>query len=114
MISRTWRGVTRAEDADTYLRYMHDTGLTDLRAAPGNLAVFCLRRIHGDRAEFLVWSLWESEEAIRGFAGEEMGRAVYYPEDDDYLIDKDDDVDHFDVVFHEGRVPHLPVADRTG
>jgi hypothetical protein len=28
MIARTWRDVTKAEDADTYLTYLHETGLS--------------------------------------------------------------------------------------
>lgn len=110
MISRTWRGTTRAEHADAYLRYMHDTGLVSLRSTPGNLAVTCLRRVTDDRAEFLVWSLWESEEAVRAFAGDNPSDAVYYPQDEAYLIEREDRVEHFEIVFHEGRVPDLPVA----
>lgn len=110
MLSRTWRGSTRAEHADTYLRYMHDTGLVSLRSTPGNLAVLCLRRIDGDRAEFLVWSLWESEEAVRAFAGDDPGRAVFYPEDDAYLIDRETRVEHLELVFADGRLPGLPVS----
>ena len=112
MISRTWKGTTRAADADAYLRYLNETGLGTLRATPGNLAVLCLRRIRGERAEFQVWSLWESEAGIRAFAGDDIGSAVFYPEDDDYLIEKDEHVDHFEVVFHQGRAPELSLQER--
>ncbi len=61
-----------------------------------------LRRISEGRAEFLLLTFWESEEAIRRFAGDDMGRAVFYPQDDRFLIDKDEHVSHFDVVFQEG------------
>lgn len=111
MIARTWRGVTRAEQADEYGRYMERTGLASLRATPGNLAVFCLRRVGAEQAEFLVWSLWESEEAVRAFAGEDIARAVFFPDDPDYLIDKDEHVDHYQVVYSDtdtdsARGPH--------
>lgn len=99
MIARTWRGATTEEDSDAYLEYLRETGFRQYRATPGNLGVFGLRRIIDGRAELLLLTLWESEEAIRRFAGDDISRAVFYPEDDRFLIDRDDHVDHFDVVF---------------
>jgi heme-degrading monooxygenase HmoA len=105
MIVRTWRGATSAADADRYLAYLHETGLREYRAVPGNQGVLALRRIVGDRAEFLLLSFWESEAAIRAFAGDPLDRAVFYPEDDRFLVDKDLQVDHFDLVFSDLRAP---------
>lgn len=102
MLARLWRGATRADDADAYLQYLHRTGLKEYRATPGNRGVLTLRRTGPDRAEFLLVSFWESEAAVRRFAGEEPGRAVFYPEDDRYLVDRDEHVTHFDVVWREG------------
>ena len=53
MIARTWRGAVRAEDADAYVEYLEETGLSEYRATPGNQGVYGLRRIDGDRCEFL-------------------------------------------------------------
>jgi heme-degrading monooxygenase HmoA len=103
MIARSWAGATRAADADTYLQYLHATGLAEYRAAPGNRGVLALRRIVGDRAEFLLLTIWESAEAIRGFAGDDIGRAVFYPEDERYLVARDERVQHYDVVFRAGE-----------
>jgi heme-degrading monooxygenase HmoA len=99
MIARTWRGATRAADAETYIAYLHATGLKAYRDTPGNRGAFCFRRIVGDRAEFVTLSLWESEAAIQAFAGKDIGRAVYYPEDDRFLVERGPHVDHFEVVF---------------
>ena len=98
MIARTWRGATAATDADAYLAYLEDTGLAAYRATPGNRGVLALRRIVGDRAELLLITLWDSEAAVRGFAGADLGRAVFYPEDDRFLVARDEHVDHFEVV----------------
>lgn len=108
MIYRSWWGVTEAVDADAYLEYIHETGIKVQRTTPGNLASACLRRIRGERAEFVVWSLWESEEAIRAFAGPDPNKAVYYPEDFEYLIDRGEVVQHYEVMICEGSVPELP------
>ncbi len=48
-------------------------------------------------AHFLAISLWESLEAVRAFAGEEVGRAVFYPEDDEMLVERDLHADRWSV-----------------
>jgi heme-degrading monooxygenase HmoA len=106
MIARTWRGATRAEDADAYLDYLERTGFSDYRKTPGNRSVLGLRRIVNDRAEFLLISLWDSEEAIRGFAGDDIGKAVFYSEDERFLIERDNHVSHYEVVFDSAPVAH--------
>ena len=59
-----------------------------------------LRRIAGERAEFVMISLWSSEDAIRGFAGDDISVAVFYPEDERYLIERELTVAHYEVVDH--------------
>lgn len=110
MVVRTWRGATRARDADAYLAYLQQTGLKAYGNTPGNLGAACLRRIVGDRAEFVVVSLWTSRDAIRGFAGADIERAVFYPEDDVFLVERDLGVAHYDVVFRDTR-RSLPVSE---
>jgi heme-degrading monooxygenase HmoA len=101
MIARVWRGETRAEDADRYLAYLRQTGLADARATPGNRGVQIQRRVAADRAEFVFTSYWDSMEAIRGFAGDEVHRARYYPEDRAMLLAMPPDIHHFEVVADE-------------
>jgi heme-degrading monooxygenase HmoA len=98
MIARIWRGAVRSSDADDYARYMRDTGLADYKATPGNLSAMMLRRDLGDRTEFLMFTTWESMDAIRAFAGDDPERAVYYPEDERFLIERDPKVAHYDVA----------------
>ena len=35
---------------------------------------------------------------IAGFAGDDIARAVFYPEDDRYLVDRETTVTHFEVA----------------
>jgi heme-degrading monooxygenase HmoA len=93
-IARIWRGATAASDADAYLEYLQKTGISEYQRTPGNRGVTVLRRIVGDRAEFALITLWESEDAIRRFAGDDIERAVFYPEDDRFLIARDERVEH--------------------
>ena len=106
MIARTWWGATRAEDADAYLDYLERTGFSEYRRTPGNRSVLGLRRIVNDRAEFLLLSLWDSEAAVREFAGEDIDKAVFYPEDERFLIERDIHVSHYEVVFDSTPVAH--------
>src|SRR5688500_8309376 len=99
MIARTWRGAVDASDADDYAAYMEHTGVAGYTATPGNRGVWMLRRpIDGGRVEFLMFSLWDSIEAVRAFAGEDSERAVFYAEDDRYLVERDETVTHYEVA----------------
>lgn len=102
MIARLWFGSTRIEDADAYVSYLEQTGVAAHRATAGNRGSLVLRRRRGDRAEFVVLSMWESEEAIARFAGE-GGPAVYFPEDERYLVERRDEIDHYEVVAGEAE-----------
>ena len=100
-IARVWRGVTRAEDGDQYLGYLRETGLAEYARTPGHRSTLTLRRTIGDRTEFLLLTVWQSMDAVRAFAGADAERAVFYPEDDRYLIERDEHVTHFEVVDHQ-------------
>ncbi len=103
MIARIWKGQTLESKADQYLAYMRDTGVKELRETPGNQGVYVLRRLEAGRAEFTFISLWESFDAIRRFAGEEVDQAVYYPEDRAYLLALDPKVMHYEVMMASER-----------
>lgn len=98
MIARIWHGVTREPDASEYFEFLERTGLRDYLATPGNRGVWVLRRTKGGRAHFLLMSLWDSLDSIRAFAGPDVARARYYPEDDRFLIEKESTVEHYDVL----------------
>jgi heme-degrading monooxygenase HmoA len=57
-----------------------------------------LRRDVAERTEFVMFTLWESLDAVKAFAGDDYERAVYYPEDDRYLVDRDLRTSHYEVV----------------
>ena len=97
MIVRIWRGWTRPEDTEAYADYILATGIAEYAATPGNKGAYLISRPDGDRSEFLTISFWESEEAIVAFAGDEIDQAVFYPEDDYYLVDREMTVRHFTV-----------------
>ena len=99
MIARTWHGVTDASKANEYLDYLKKTGVPEYQATEGNRGVYVLRKIDGGQAHFLLLTLWESEEAIKSFAGSDMERAKYYPEDEKFLLELEPTVTHYDVLI---------------
>jgi heme-degrading monooxygenase HmoA len=98
MIARVWRGAVAAEDGDAYAAYLEETGVADYRATPGNRSVQVLRREVDDRTEFVLVTLWDSIDAIAAFAGDDVEAAVYYDEDDRYLLEREPRVAHYTVT----------------
>ncbi|MDJ0925808.1 MAG: hypothetical protein QNJ77_14735 [Acidimicrobiia bacterium] len=97
MIVRIWRGWTRPEDTDTYAEYIRNTGIVEYEETPGNQGACVVSRPDGDRTEFLTISFWDDLESIVAFAGDDIDQAVFYPEDDRYLIARETSVRHFTV-----------------
>ena len=98
MIARLWHGAVPASRGGEYLRYLEKTGIPDYRATPGNRGVYVLRRAEAEVAHFLLVTLWESHEAVRSFAGEDIERARYYPEDREFLLELEPEVVHYEVA----------------
>jgi hypothetical protein len=44
-------------------------------------------------------------EAVRRFAGDEPDRAVFYPEDERFLVERGERVEHFEVVHQTAGAP---------
>ncbi len=99
MIARIWRGSVRTEDRDAYVAYIEGTGMAEYRQTPGNRGAHMLTRDLGDgRTEIVTVSFWDSAESIHGFAGDDIAQAVFYPEDDRYLVDRETTVQHYVVA----------------
>ena len=98
MIARTWRGWTARADADDYVEYLRRTGIEEYRATPGNRAAYILRRDDGERTEFVTLTFWDSMEAVARFAGPDVEQAVFYPEDDRFLVERETTTSHYEVV----------------
>ena len=98
MIARTWRGAVRKQDGDAYAAYMDETGIAGYVATPGNRGAWMLRRDVGELTEFVMFTLWDSLDAVKAFAGEDYETAVFYPEDDQYLVERDLQCHHWEVV----------------
>jgi heme-degrading monooxygenase HmoA len=97
MITRIWQGTTPAAKSDEYLNLMRTVAIPDYRSTPGNKGAYALRRMEGDTAHFLMVTFWESEEAIRAFAGDDINVAKYYDFDKEFLIELEPCSTHYEM-----------------
>lgn len=98
MIARIWHGMTSGAKADKYTDFLNARAIPDFRSTAGNLGVHILRRDDGDRTHFITLTFWASLETIKGFAGDPVDRAKYYPEDKDFLLEFEPKVQHWEVA----------------
>ncbi len=101
MIARIWHGRVPAHLTEAYHEYLRQTGLPDYRATPGFRGIQVLHRTEGDIGHFLLVTFWESLNAIRAFAGDEVEQARYYPDDDNFLLEREPQVIHFEILERE-------------
>ncbi len=71
--------------------------MPDYRNTKGNLGAYILRRVENERAHFVTLSFWESLDAIKSFAGEDVERARYYSQDKEFLLEFEPTVQHYEL-----------------
>ena len=100
MIVRMWRGQAKAANADAYERFVTTKVFAELPAIAGHRGAYLLKRPieNGNEVEFIAVTLWESLAAIRGFAGDDIDRAVIEPDARAVLSSFDDVVRHFELA----------------
>jgi heme-degrading monooxygenase HmoA len=93
-----WHGRTARAPGDAYASFLAQRAIPDYQSVPGNLSVAVLRRDEAEITHFITVTYWESERAIRAFAGDTLLAAKYYPEDQGFLLEFEPLVQHFAVV----------------
>jgi hypothetical protein len=102
MISRHWRGVAKSDQADNYVDHLRKNTFSKLATIVGFFDITILRRPTTRGVEFLIVTTWQSEDAIREFAGESMLVAVVPPPVQDMMIEYDRQVVHYEIVDDVG------------
>lgn len=93
-----WHGTTSRANRAAYLKYLKSTGLKAFRKSKGNLGAYILVRDSEELTEYLIVSLWDSMRAVKGFAGSDADKAVFFPKDTEYLLRLEPAVKHYDVA----------------
>lgn len=76
MIGRLWRGVTTRGDAAKYEDLLRSEVLPGIHRVDGYKGAWLLRREVDEGAEFVTLTIFESIDAVRRFAGEDVEAAV--------------------------------------
>lgn len=97
MIARIWNGRTKAAHLEAYTQLMKDIAIPDYKKTPGFVKLSFLRSVENGIAHFKLITYWESLEVIKNFAGADYEIAKYYPEDQEYLLEFEEKVSHFEV-----------------
>ena len=100
VIARVWHGTTPRAKADEYERYLADA-IQKFPTIKGNLG-YQLMRVDGgpagdDFVEFQVTSYWESLDAIKAYAGEDIRRTHDLPRDKDFLVNMEPFVRNYEL-----------------
>ncbi len=98
MIVRMWHGRVPTEKARAYREFLNARAIPDYQSTPGNISVYILERPEGEVTHFITMTFWESLDAIRAFAGDDVEVAKYYPEDQEFLLAFEPTVVHYEVV----------------
>ncbi len=103
MIARIWRGRTRAEDYEAYTQFLKRRAIPDYAGTEGFIKYIFLRQLKDGEGHFVLITFWQDVESIQKFAGEDYERAKYYPEDQDYLLEFEEKVEHYEVFAEQSQ-----------
>ena len=70
-----------------------------------------LRRDIDELTEFLMFTLWYSFDSVKAFASQDYETAVFYPEDDRFLVERDQFSTHYFVQTHSAPPDRDEVGD---
>jgi len=98
MVVRMWHGRVPTSKAQAYREFLNRRAIPDYQSVAGNISVHILERTEGEVTHFVTMTFWENMDVIRGFAGDAVESAKYYPEDTDFLMEFEPTVVHYRIV----------------
>ncbi len=99
MIARLWHGWTKPENADTYELLVATKVLPSFEHFNGYKGAYLFRGDRESETEFVTLTLFESQEAVRRFAGEDYQAAVVPAEARELLARFDERSRHYEIVL---------------
>ena len=98
MIARLWHGVTTPENATKYEELLRDEILPGIHRVEGYRGAYLLRREVSGGTEFITFTIFDSMDAVRRFAGDDFEAAVVPEEARQLLTDFDRRSVHYTIV----------------
>jgi heme-degrading monooxygenase HmoA len=97
MIARIWHGTTRVEDYEVYTEFMKSEAIPDYKKTDGFIKLTFLRNITDNIGHFTLITFWDNLDVIKNFAGENYEKAKYYVQDQEFLLNFEENVAHYEV-----------------
>jgi len=101
MIARIWHGTTSEKNYEEYTAFMRSKAIPDYKNTDGFVKLTFLRNLKDSIAHFTLITYWENLEVIKNFAGANFEKAKYYPEDQQFLLNFEEKVTHYEVFADE-------------
>jgi len=105
MIARIWHGKTTAANFEAYTTLLKKLAIPDYTKTTGFKGLTFLRNIQNNEVHFTLITYWQNMEVIKNFAGNDFEKAKYYPEDNDFLLEFEEKVQHHEVFAFEPVQP---------
>ncbi|HEX7457965.1 MAG TPA: antibiotic biosynthesis monooxygenase [Ginsengibacter sp.] len=97
MIARIWHGKTSITNYDAYTEFLKQVAIPDYKKTIGFKGLTFLRNIKNEEGHFKLITYWDNLEVIKNFAGQDFEKAKYYAEDNDFLLEFEEKVQHYEV-----------------
>lgn len=101
-VAREWHGKVRTSRAAEYEQVLRPA-IARFTSIKGNLGYELLRESDGEVTHFSVISYWESRDAIRAYAGDDIRKVHALPRDPEFLIDPEPTVRNYELLLDARR-----------
>ena len=99
MVARIWHGKTSSKNFEAYTEFLKQIAIPDYQKTIGFKGLSFLRIIKDGEGHFNLITYWENLDVVKNFAGQDFEKAKYYPEDDDFLLEFEEKVQHHEVFY---------------
>ncbi len=100
LVVRSFSASATIANAEAYVDFFNHRLVPQLRRIDGHRGAMVLVRTGSHQAAIEVLTFWESIEAIRRFAGEEIDRAVIEPDARALFLSCDEQVRHYHMALN--------------
>jgi heme-degrading monooxygenase HmoA len=105
MIARIWAARATRANAQVYSQHFEEEVIARVRTIRGYVGGSLLMMDRGENVEILVITRWQSMDAIRSFAGDDVEVAVVADAAQRVLLSWDERVRHFAIALDDVAEP---------
>ncbi len=98
MYHREWKCICPKDTANGFINYLSETGIKDTQVINDCTGYHVLRRELEGEIEITFVSFWLELEMMKQYTGDNLYKAVLYPEDEKYRIRPDTEVKVYKVI----------------